>query len=369
MKLWDYINEDLLRAKSSQIREIRALDNGKTVRVLCISSILISALLIVQFAVSPGLPEGSIIQYLYILTFGAIAVFSVVWYFLLSAISDTKSLRILTNVYAVGATLLTTSLTLVDLAHITDYSAYCFGLLTLPLFVRTSIITYVLIVAVNFFWFLVGYEFVLNEKIDFNTLAPIIAFSVGSLFSSVIVETARLKGNFLQLQLEESNRNLLELSHKDQLTGLYNRRHLMEAMNTMLSASKRYDFPVSALLLDLDNFKKANDMLGHLTGDRLLARIGGLLFGLVRDCDVAARYGGEEFCIILTNTGKDGALFVAERIRNSIESEIFEGVPWRVTVSIGISTLESDQNTEDFLKVADEKLYQSKSTGRNRVSA
>ncbi|EQA36008.1 diguanylate cyclase (GGDEF) domain protein [Leptospira inadai serovar Lyme str. 10] len=369
MKLWDYINEDFLRAKSSQIREIRALDNGKTVRVLCVSSILISLLLIVQNVVSPGLPEGSIIKLLYIVSFTSVAVISFICYLFLTFIANPHIIRMLTNFYGFTATLMTTTLTLIDLAHIKDYSAYCFGLMTLPLFIRASLATYIAIIAVNFTWFLFGYHLMLNEEIDFNTLAPIIAFSIGSLFASVVVERARLKGNFLQLELEESNRNLRELSHKDQLTGLYNRRHLMEALQTMVSAANRYDFPVSALLLDLDHFKKTNDSFGHQVGDRLLARIGGLLFGLVRDCDIAARYGGEEFCIILTNTAKDGALFVAERIRNRIESETFEGIPWNVTVSIGVSMREPNQSVEDFLRIADEKLYESKSAGRNRISA
>ncbi|TGK03897.1 GGDEF domain-containing protein [Leptospira semungkisensis] len=371
MKIRKFIAEDFSYSKSGEIRKLRSLDNDKSIRVLSSFILLISVILLFQNLFLPDTQTVPNLQFLYGMCFGSSALISGFMLAIL-ALKDLqgKKLSHFTTVsYVIALTMTTTSTTLVDFSHITDYSAYCFGLLMLPLFIRASLFTYTFIVLLNFSWFVIGFVYVLGNEFNLPTVTPIIAFSIASLGGAISVESARLKGNILQLQLEESNRNLKELSHKDSLTGLFNRRHLMESLHTLLSASRRYDFPLSVLLLDLDHFKKANDSLGHQAGDKLLASIGRLLSGLVRDCDVAARYGGEEFCVVLSNTNREGARFVAERIRTRIENETFDDIPWKITVSIGVATRETDESSEDFLKAADLKLYESKAAGRNRVSA
>ncbi|TGL58853.1 GGDEF domain-containing protein [Leptospira sarikeiensis] len=371
MKIKKYLSEDSSYSKSGEIRRLRAIDNDKSIRILSVFSLLISFVLFMQNIVSPGTPHGGKIQFMYGLSFGSSALFSGLMLAIL-ALKDIKGKRLSyfsTIVYVCLLTLTTTFATIVDQFHTSDYSAFCFGLLLLPLFIRASLQTYLSIVFINISWFIFGYIYILENELGSAVLTPIFAFSIASIGAAINVESTRLKGNILQLQLEESNKNLMELSHKDSLTGLFNRRHLMESLNTLLSASRRYDFPLSVLLLDLDHFKRANDSLGHHVGDKLLSTIGRLLSGLVRDCDVAARYGGEEFCVVLSNTSIEGAKFVAERIRARIETESFEEIPWNITVSIGVASREEIDNPEDFLKAADKKLYESKAAGRNRVSA
>ncbi|EPG66071.1 GGDEF domain-containing protein [Leptospira wolffii] len=371
MKLSRYLLADFSYSKSGEIRKLRAADNDKSMRIIASFSLLMSTVLLLQNIFSPGIPEGHPIQNLYTIGFGSISIFSgiILAIFVLKESKDSKLSNAVTIIFATVFTLMTTSLTLVDHLHTKDYSAFCFGLLMLPLLIRSSFAIYTFIAALNLALFLFGYVVFLNQEINFAITTPVFAFTLASLGTAIMVEKARLNGNILRLQLEETNKNLKELSHKDPLTSLFNRRHLMESLHTLLSASRRYDFPLSVLLLDLDHFKKANDVLGHQAGDKLLANIGRLLMGLVRDCDVAARYGGEEFCVVLSNTNKEGARFVAERIRMRIETETFEEIPWTVTVSIGVATRESDESAEDFLKAADRKLYESKEGGRNRVSA
>ncbi|PJZ76446.1 GGDEF domain-containing protein [Leptospira neocaledonica] len=371
MKLRRYLSEDFSYSKSGEIRRLRTLDNDKSVRILSIFSLLISCILFTQNILSPGTPDGGHLQFLYGVSFGSSALFSSLMLAVL-ALKDIKGKKLsyFAMIGYVGIlTFTTTFATLVDQYHTSDYSAFCFGLLLLPLFLRASFATYLAIVFVNVLFFSFGYSYMIERELTSSVVTPIIAFSIASMGAAINVEGTRLKSNLLQLQLEESNKNLKELSHKDSLTGLFNRRHLMESLSTLLAASKRYDFPLSVLLLDLDHFKKANDSLGHQVGDKLLATIGRSLSGLVRDCDVAARYGGEEFCVVLSNTNIEGAKFVAERIRARIETETFEEIPWTITVSIGVATREGDETPEDFLKAADKKLYESKAAGRNRVSA
>lgn len=371
MKLRRYLSEDFSYSRSGEIRRLRTLDNDKSIRILSIFALIVSCLLLAQNFLSPGTPSGGQVQFLYGLSFGSSALFSSLMLAVL-ALNDGKGKKLsyLAMIVYVGLlTLTTTFATLVDQYHTSDYSAFCFGLLLLPLFLRASFVTYLTIVFINLFFFSLGYSYIIERELTFSVITPIFAFSIASIGTAINVEGTRLKSNLLQLQLEESNKNLKELSHKDSLTGLFNRRHLMESLNTLLAASKRYDFPLSVLLLDLDHFKKANDSLGHQVGDKLLATVGRLLSGLVRDCDVAARYGGEEFCVVLSNTNIEGAKFVAERIRVRIETETFEEIPWTITVSIGVATRDNDEAPEDFLKAADKKLYESKAAGRNRVSA
>lgn len=371
MKLKRYLLEDLSYSRSGEIRKLRTLDNDKSIRILSIFALMMSSILFAQNAVSPGTPVGGKIQFMYELSFGSSALFSGLMLAIL-ALKDIKGKRLsyfAMIAYVCILSLTTTFATLVDQYHTTDFSAFCFGLILFPLFIRASFLTYLFVILINVVFFVLGYIYILENELTPSVLTPMFAFSLASIGTAINVEGTRLKSNLLQLQLEESNKNLKELSLKDSLTGLFNRRHLMESLSTLLAASKRYDFPLSVLLLDLDHFKKANDSLGHQVGDKLLATIGRLLSGLVRDCDVAARYGGEEFCVVLSNTNIEGAKFVAERIRTRIETESFEEIPWTITVSIGVATREGDETPEDFLKAADMKLYESKAAGRNRVSA
>lgn len=173
-------------------------------------------------------------------------------------------------------------------------------------------------------------------------------------------------------ELEALNNRLLELSATDQLTGLKNRRFLDQVLDDELNRSRRYQRVLAVVMIDIDHFKRFNDTWGHLAGDACLRAVATCIrAGLRAPSDRLARYGGEEFCVVLPETDIQGALTVAERIRNMV-AEL--GFRWEeqaisVTVSLGVSVRIPDQSDtrERMIAWADEALYQSKQSGRNRV--
>jgi two-component system cell cycle response regulator len=167
--------------------------------------------------------------------------------------------------------------------------------------------------------------------------------------------------------VEESQR----LAATDALTGLMNRRAFASMMDSELSRCERHGYPLSVLLLDIDHFKQINDRRGHAAGDRVLAAMGDLLKRHLRRSDWAARWGGEEFVVACTSTDAAGSLVAAERLRSAIEEmrvldETGDRIP--VTASVGTATLRSGEALESFVDRADRAMYQSKASGRNRVT-
>jgi len=168
---------------------------------------------------------------------------------------------------------------------------------------------------------------------------------------------------------------LEEESTTDALTGIRNRRYYDERFEDEVVRARRYDAPLSLLMLDIDHFKKVNDQYGHAAGDRVLRAFGALLRERVRYPDVAARVGGEELAVLLPNTGIKGAAMMAERLRHEVEQSSVPSAggsdapsSLRFTVSVGVAMLERDDaSAEQLAKRADEALYRAKYEGRNRV--
>lgn len=169
-----------------------------------------------------------------------------------------------------------------------------------------------------------------------------------------------------QQELLELNTQLKELASTDPLTGLKNRRCLQEEILEYIEVSKKDQSPFSLLLIDVDFFKRINDTLGHPIGDAVLQELSKKLLRETREQDLVARMGGEEFMIVLPNTNKEHALVIAERIRLNIDMDSWKHA--RITISIGITTYESDDSLSKLFSKADEALYQSKKSGRNCVS-
>lgn len=165
--------------------------------------------------------------------------------------------------------------------------------------------------------------------------------------------------------------SLRQQAIRDPLTGLYNRRYLLETMEHEISRSSRKKSEMGLMMIDLDYFKKFNDTYGHDIGDFILAEFGRLIQLIIREEDIACRYGGEEFTLMLPETGKNDTLKVAEKIRNHIQAHKFyfnnkSYAP--ITLSIGIAVFPHDgKTTSTLLKQADEALYQAKDQGRNQV--
>jgi diguanylate cyclase (GGDEF)-like protein len=167
--------------------------------------------------------------------------------------------------------------------------------------------------------------------------------------------------------LEEAHATILHLAATDELTGLYNRRFFNENFTKSLSAAKRYDFPLSLIMADLDKFKAVNDTYGHSAGDQVLKAFADILRSLVRTEDDSARWGGEEFIILLTHTSRKGGAVIAERVRSRMASECERITSIAVTVSLGVVELQDGEDAETLIKRADRALYRAKDEGRNRV--
>ena len=157
-----------------------------------------------------------------------------------------------------------------------------------------------------------------------------------------------------------------QLSVTDALTGLLNRRYLEERLTEEIKRSNRHGFPMSFLMIDVDEFKTYNDNFGHTEGDKALQMVGACLKETLRGADVAARYGGEEFSILLPQTNSAEAEVIAERIRERVEMKCFPNR--QVTISIGIASCSLSLNSpKDLVSAADKALYQAKRSGRNNV--
>jgi two-component system cell cycle response regulator len=167
------------------------------------------------------------------------------------------------------------------------------------------------------------------------------------------------------------NERLEVLALTDSLTQTLNRRALMDRLDSELDRARRYALTLSLLMVDLDHFKAVNDSFGHLAGDEALRGVARVLQREARSVDVVARYGGEEFVVILPETGEDGAVKVAERIRARVAEQATEGLlPMpALTVSVGVATVLSTQiqAPEELISLADDALYRAKAQGRNRV--
>lgn len=174
--------------------------------------------------------------------------------------------------------------------------------------------------------------------------------------------------NHMVTRLKQGREELERLSRTDGLTGLPNRRHLMETLEKEARRAQRNARPFALLMIDVDHFKRYNDAFGHLAGDDVLKRVADALQGTVRTADYAARYGGEEFIALLPETPLDSALEVAERIRTRMAEEEFGTNGSRVTLSIGLGEFPTDGATpEAVIAAADGALYRAKEHGRNCV--
>jgi diguanylate cyclase (GGDEF)-like protein len=167
-------------------------------------------------------------------------------------------------------------------------------------------------------------------------------------------------------KLLQQNEELEKLSLTDGLTGLANRRFLVQQLNEEALRCRRTKKEFSVLMADVDHFKQYNDTFGHPAGDEVLKKVARILQTAVREVDCVARYGGEEFCIMLPETGATGAAILAERICERVAAAEFPGQ--KITLSLGVASLPDNGDTPDaVIAAADEALYQAKREGRNRV--
>lgn len=177
------------------------------------------------------------------------------------------------------------------------------------------------------------------------------------------------------LKIRELRKKLKTLATTDELTGLHNRKYLLERMDQEISRAKRYGNALSLLLFDLDFFKVVNDIYGYEWGDVLLKSIADKLKGLIRKEDILTRYGDEEFVVVLPNTSEDNAFLFAERFRKDIEKMEFipagEEERHPITISGGIATYpclpDTEEDANTIIRYAEHALYNAKKRGKNKI--
>ncbi len=218
----------------------------------------------------------------------------------------------------------------------------------------------------------------LSSKVIFNDVFGLISVNIIGGMAAYLLEKSRRKEFLYRLQsmkdratLEEANRKLLHLSYHDRLTGLKNRRAFEEHVSTEWRRAQKHKYSVAFLMIDIDDFKKYNDAMGHLAGDEVLKRIGEVLIQKInRSEDLVARYGGEEFVVFLSGADKNKAVRKAQEIVSAVKAlnishpHSEKGI---VTVSVGCTAVVPWESAhfQIFLQRADEALYQAKTQGKD----
>ena len=170
-----------------------------------------------------------------------------------------------------------------------------------------------------------------------------------------------------QMDLENKNRILSEMSSLDSLTKISNHRTLIERLERFIAEARRTGIPLSMAMVDIDDFKRINDSKGHVTGDQVLCAVADIIKNSIRDTDLAARYGGDEFAVVFPGTEARTAAGVMERVRQAVNSHaVLEGLV--VTLSTGVAQY-SGEELAQFTDEADKKLYEAKHSGKNKVEA
>jgi diguanylate cyclase (GGDEF)-like protein len=230
-----------------------------------------------------------------------------------------------------------------------------------------TLLTYGIDIAILHFYRPQGVNFHM-EYLQWGVLALVlVAFSIiGGYISSL-----RQNLSIIKSEQAKSIEIIREMAIRDELTGLYNRRHLLELLEFEKNRSSRGGGLFCLAMLDIDHFKNVNDTRGHLAGDAVLRAVATMINKTLRNTEFCGRYGGEEFLIVLAQTDIKGALIGAERVRTNIENIPFPnlGSDFKVTVSIGLSEYQIREDVDKIIARADEALYRAKKSGRNRVES
>ncbi len=204
--------------------------------------------------------------------------------------------------------------------------------------------------------------------VDFVTKPYSAAVLRARLNTHIAIQHALQRLQHTHQALQQAYTALEDLASTDKLTGAWNRRRLADAVANEMERLKRYDHPLSLIILDIDFFKKINDTFGHMTGDQVLARLAAIAQSSLRVTDALARWGGEEFVILTANATLHSATLMAERLRTTIAQTVFPTVE-HLTVSLGVAECLPGEDWESWFQRADAALYRAKTQGRNQVQA
>ncbi|MCG6657755.1 diguanylate cyclase [Halomonas campisalis] len=214
-------------------------------------------------------------------------------------------------------------------------------------------------------------EEVSGRSIAWERIERLAAMDLGEdlALAASVHEIERLNARLHQEQqaLADANRRLEQLAHFDSLTGVWNRYRIEQAIDVELAAAERYGRSFALLLFDADHFKRINDRFGHEMGDRVLRELARRVGQSLRGCDHLGRWGGEEFVVLATETDREAAVGLGERLRRLIAEVAVEGLPLSITASIGVALWQPGDSRKTLVKRADQAMYRAKTLGRDRV--
>ncbi|MFD3158051.1 GGDEF domain-containing protein [Haloimpatiens sp. FM7330] len=205
-------------------------------------------------------------------------------------------------------------------------------------------------------------------RISINSLYEI-SLSIATIVPFIVAPIVTYKNIKLYKRIFKAEKIARKLAEIDELTDIYNRRTFMKYAEEQFELAKISKEWITIILFDLDHFKRVNDTYGHLVGDEVLKKVGGILKNSFRENDIYGRFGGEEFIVLLTNVDKENILNISEILRKNMENEIIaDGNKVKFTASFGVSVGKVNNKNIDYLiNKADECLYRAKGKGRNRV--
>jgi diguanylate cyclase (GGDEF)-like protein len=339
-------------------------ENNKNLPIAALAAIGIFSLYLLQLRFAPGLDpaEHPKIIAAYALCYSAFIALSALflaWDRLAARGGSGRAVGWVQTAYVASLLIAAACLTSIDLLRERDYSGLGFASMALALAWRAKARRYAPLLGAAPFACL-AFSVLGGVPLSADLALPIFVSCLLALVAARILESSRKSSFLMQAELREQ-------STRDPLTGLRNRRFLVESMDLVLAGARRNGFPLGILIIDIDHFKDVNDEKGHPVGDLVLQTIAGELIAALRCCDLVVRFGGEEFLAVLVDTGLEGGYVVAERIRERIAALELPELGRQVTVSCGLAELAADESFECGVTRADAKLYAAKREGRNRT--
>jgi diguanylate cyclase len=245
-----------------------------------------------------------------------------------------------------------------------------FGMFGLPRRLAGRVAAYTVVVfGIAMYSGAVGRPAIFDPRAQVGYFAAFVVFVCGFVAVNERIATIRRRVHVQKSALADALQRIHALATRDELTGLLNRRAMVELLDAEQQHADGTRLPWCIAILDVDHFKRINDRYGHAAGDEALRAVAAVCTGIIRSCDSVARWGGEEFVVLLREVDMPSAQAAAERIRATLESSAvrFEGATVELTVSIGVAAHVKAEDVASTLARADRALYEAKAAGRNRV--
>jgi len=353
-------NIDLVKIRS--LHATRKLTNQDSLVPVGYATAISGLLMLLQNIFSPDAPTGSYYWFFYLILFSSLFVFGV----LLLRLSRITSIRSYLPIAAATIiSVITAGLASVDSLVTGDMSALIIGLVGGTIALRSSLRSHFLRNIGTIILYIVGVKFLSGHFPPLGDMLNSIVHLIIAMLVARILERYANRAFRFKKELEKRNEELVEISFKDKLTGLYNRHFIDETLDKTLSISRRSNAKCSVIMLDIDFFKSVNDEYGHEEGDRVLVSVSKVLLKSIRCSDILGRIGGEEFLVILPETSLEGACTAASHLLDAVRSLGSDAVPRPITISAGIAEWKEDDTVKQLLQRSDMMLYKAKNAGRN----